>query len=151
LFVFMGDLLSWIESTNLARTVGASAGVTAWLSAVHVIGFTLVTSGALLANLRALGALFHARAVADVVRPANTAILTGLAISASTGALLFAARATEVGSNGIFQLKMLLLVAAAAFHFVVHRRPGGSPAAAALSLVLWVGLAVTACAFILLE
>jgi hypothetical protein len=148
----MGDLLSWIENTNLARTVGSSVGITASLSAIHVIGFTLVTSGALLANLRALGALLRARAIADVVRPANNAILTGLAISAPTGALLFAARATEVGSNGIFQLKMLLLVAAAAFHFAMYRRPVVSvPAAAALSLFLWLGLAVTACAFILLE
>ena len=38
-----------------------------------------------MANLRALGALFTARPIADVVRPANRAILTGLAISASTG------------------------------------------------------------------
>lgn len=117
----MGDLLSWIESTNLARAVGTSVGVTASLSAIHVIGFTLVTSGALLANLRALGVLFHGLAVAAVVRPANTAILTGLAISAPTGALLFAARATEVGANGTFQLKMLLLLTAAALHFLIHR------------------------------
>jgi hypothetical protein len=95
----MGDLFSWIESTNLARIVGSSVGMTASLSAIHVIGFTLLTSGALLANLRALGALFRASAIANVVRPANMAILTGLVISAPTGALLFAARATEVGSN----------------------------------------------------
>jgi hypothetical protein len=148
----MADLLSWIESTSLARIVGSSVGITASLSAIHVIGFTLVTSGALLANLRALGALFRARAIGDVVGPANTAILTGLAISVPTGAFLFVARASEVGSNGIFQLKMLLLVAAAVFHFAIHRRPGNyAPASAALSLSLWLGLAVTACAFILLE
>jgi hypothetical protein len=148
----MGDLFSWIESTNLARTVASSAGLTASLSAIHLIGFTLVTSGALVANLRALGALFTARPIADVVRPANSAILTGLAISASTGGLLFAARATEVSSNGIFQMKMLLLVAAAAWHFAIYRRPVGyAPAAGALGLSLWLGLAVTACAFILLE
>ena len=148
----MGDLFSWIESTNLARTVASSAGLTASLSAIHLIGFTLVTSGALVANLRALGALFTARPIADVVRPANSVILTGLAISASTGGLLFATRATEVSSNGIFQMKMLLLVAAAALHFAIYRRPVGyAPAAAALGLSLWLGLAVTACAFILLE
>jgi hypothetical protein len=67
---FMGDLLSWIENTNLARAIGSSVGVTASLSAIHVIGFTLGHERALLANLRALGALFHARAVA-AVRPAS--------------------------------------------------------------------------------
>jgi hypothetical protein len=148
----MGDFFNWIESTNLARTVAGSVGLTASLSAIHIIGFTLVTSGALVANLRALRALFRAHAAADVVRPANIAILSGLAISASTGLLLFAARATEVSSNGLFQLKMLLLVAAAALHFTIHRGQARyAPAAAALTLSLWLGLAVTACAFILLE
>jgi hypothetical protein len=148
----MSELFGWIENTNLARTVASSVGLTASLSAIHVLGFTLVTSGALVANLRALGALFHERPIADVVRPANRAILTGLAISVSTGGLLFAARATEVGSDGIFELKMLFLGAAAAFHFTIHRRPARyAPAAGALGLSLWLGLAVTACAFILFE
>jgi hypothetical protein len=148
----MGELFGWVENTSVARTVAESAGLTASLSAIHVIGFTLVTSGALVANLRALGALFRARPAAAVVGPANLAILAGLAISVSTGALLFAARATEVSSNGTFQLKMLLLAAAAAFHFAVHRRfAAAAPVAGALGLSLWLGLAVTACAFILLE
>lgn len=148
----MGELFSWIEGTRVARTVAASAGLTASLSGIHVIGFTLVTSGAIVANLRVLGALFRARPIAEVVRPANGAILAGLAISVSTGALLFAARATEVSSNGTFKLKMLLLAAAAAFHFTVNRRlTANAPIAGAAGLSLWLGLAVTACAFILLE
>jgi hypothetical protein len=80
----------------------------------------------------------------------------GLAISVSTGLLLFAARATEVSMNGTFRLKMLLLVLAAFVHFVVQPSvAAGAPqrvrAASAIGLALWLGLAVTACAFILLE
>jgi hypothetical protein len=148
----MSELFGWIENTGLARTVAGSAGLTASLSAIHAIGFTLVMSGALVVNLRAVGALFRAHPIAAVIRPANGAILAGLAISASTGALLFAARATEVSSNGTFQLKMLLLAVAAAFHFTVTRRLASqAPVAGTLGLLLWLGLAVTACAFILLE
>jgi hypothetical protein len=154
----MGALFAWIEGTGVATAVANSATLTASLSAVHVIGFTLVTGGALVANLRALGVLLSQRPAVDVVTPANRVILLGLAISLLTGALLFSARATTVSANGTFQLKMLLLVSAALFHFTVHRRASVhantvamARAAGALGVSLWFGLAVTACAFILLE
>jgi hypothetical protein len=126
------------------------------LSAIHVLGFTVVIGGALVANLHALGALFHERNAMDVAGVTNRAILLGLAISVSTGLLLFAARATEVGMNGTFRLKMLLLLLAVFVHFFVQPSVAGSApqrarAASAIGLALWLGLAVTACAFILLE
>ena len=154
----MQPLLHWLESTGIAASVASSTMLTASLSAGHVIGFTLVIGGALVANLRSLGALFRERNAVDVAGPANRAILLGLAISVSTGFLLFSARATEVGANGTFRLKMLLLVLAALVHFVLQPRAAasvGGPqlarAASAIDLTLWLGLAVTACAFILLE
>lgn len=155
----MNALFTWIETTSIARTVGGSVYLTASLSAMHLLGFTLVTSGALVANLRSLGALFAHRPIAEVLRPANRALLVGLAISLSTGALLFSTRATAVSANGTFQLKMLLLIAAAIFHFAMQRGVLAQQsigvrqarAAGAVGLSLWMGLAVTACAFILLE
>jgi hypothetical protein len=154
----LDSLFAWIETTAVARTIASSRTLTASLSAMHVLGFTLIMGSALLANLTRLGALFPRTPSSAVLRPANRAISIGLAISITTGALLFAARATEVSANGTFQLKMLLLLAAAATHFVVGAdRTSGSAAtlpkraAAAASLSLWIALAVTACAFILLE
>lgn len=155
----MSTLFTWIESTSVAQAVASSAAITAWLSALHVVGFTLVTSGALVAGLRTVGAVLRQRLAADVVRPASNVILIGLAISLPTGALLFSARAADVSTNGIFQLKMLLLAAAAVFHFTIVRRLAASTAAGgksalaagAIGLALWLGLALAACAFILLE
>jgi hypothetical protein len=72
----------------------------------------------------------------------------GLAISVTTGVLLFAARATDVSANATFQLKMLLLLVAVVCHFAVAPR---ARAGAVVSLAAWLALAVTACAFILLE
>jgi hypothetical protein len=156
--IAMQPLLTWLESTGIATSVASSATLTASLSAVHVIGFTLVTGGALVANLRSLGALFRERNAVDVAGPANRAILLGLAISVSTGLLLFSARATEASANGTFRLKMFLLVAAVLFHFVLQPRAAArgdglqrTRAASAIGLTLWLALAVTACAFILLE
>jgi uncharacterized protein YacL len=155
----MDSLFEWLEATAVARTAAESLMLTAWLSAIHLLGFTLVMGSALLANLRRLGALLPQCPVAEVLRPANRAIVAGLAISVATGAPLFAAHATAVSANGTFQLKMVLLVTAAAFHFAVGRIDGArgyvvSPSVrvgSAASLALWLALAVTACAFILLE
>ena len=155
----LDPFFAWVETTTLASTVGQSLMLTASLSAIHLLGFTLITGGALAANLRLLGVLLPQYAVIDITRPASRGIALGLAISITTGLLLFSGKATSVSANGTFQLKMLLLVAAVLFHFTWHRRVVRRNAATprllrvtgALGLSLWVGLAVAGCAFILFE
>jgi hypothetical protein len=150
-------LFAWLETTSVARAVAESAALTAWLSAIHVLGYTLVTGGALVANLRMLGALFPQRPMLDVSRPAARAVMLGLLISTLTGVLLFSARAASASANGTFQLKMLLLATAVLFHFTAHRRAAANESAhraraiGALGLSVWVALAAVACAFILFE
>lgn len=155
----MNAILSWIEATHVAAAVAESAALTAWLSAVHVVGFALVTGAALVANLRGLGALFSRTEASNVLVPANRAIVLGLAVSVATGAPLFAARAVDAAANGTFRLKMLLLVGAAAFQFafvggrgaVERRAVLASRALSTVALALWLGLALAAFAFLLLE
>lgn len=147
---------TWIETTAAARAVAQSSTLTAILSASHLLGFTLVMGGALVGNLRLLGWVFARLPASDVFRPTTRGMLLGLAISAATGALLFSARAVEVAANPTFRLKMTLLLGATAFHFAVTRRFAAGAATppravAAVGLLLWAALAVTACAFILLE
>lgn len=152
-------LLAWLESTALARAVGESLPVTAALSSVHLIGFTLVMGGALLFNLRVLKVLLPQHPLDEVVAPAAGAIYLGLSISIVTGFLLFSARAGAVVANGSFRLKILLLIAAVALQLTLRRRlgrPAGAGAgwvrpAALGGVILWLGLAVTACWFILFE
>jgi hypothetical protein len=105
-----------------------------------------------------------------VTRPASRGIAVGLTISVLTGVFLFAPRATAASVNWIFQLKMALLMAAVLFHVLVHRRVARTPrhnhisgqsamswstpmqkATAVVGLLLWTGLALSGCAFILLE
>jgi len=155
----MDSWFVWLETTAVAEATAESLTLTASLSAIHLLGFTLVTGSALLANLKRLGALLPRCSVAEVLRPANRAVVVGLAISVATGVPLFAAHATAVSANGTFQLKMVLLLAAAVCHFAVGWNDRvqaavvapGARTGAAVSLALWLSLAVTACAFILLE
>jgi hypothetical protein len=147
-----------LQSTAVAAAVGDSILLTGALSAVHLLGFTLVTGSALVGNLRLLGVILSDRAVLDVVRPTSRGVALGLLISVATGVLLFAPRAVAASVNRTFQIKMLLLASATAFHFSVHRvfsaRPvvsrGMLRAVGSTGLLLWVSLAVAGCAFILL-
>lgn len=133
--------------------------LTASLSAVHMLGFTLVMGGALLANLRLLGVALRRVPPVEVAVPAGRVIAAGLTVSVVTGFLLFSPKATSAAENVFFQLKMLLLVGAALFHLIVLRHAVRREAIGTawlrgiggVGLVLWVGLAGAACAFILLE
>ena len=157
--VSLAGFFAWLEATPAARTIGGSLPIIASLSAIHLIGFTLITGGALVANLRLLGALLPGRPAADVTEPASLGIAIGLAVSIATGLPLFAWRAGELIASGTFQLKMLLLVAATIFHFTLHRSVARRPSSTlklvrvtgAVGLALWLGLALAGCALILFE
>lgn len=150
---------AWLQTTRTATTIAESLMLTAALSSIHLIGFTLLMGGVLVANLRLVGVLFGQRPVLEVTGPAGRGIVLGLVVSVGTGLLLFAARASVAIDNGIFQVKMLLLIAAAVFHFAlqrkVTRRDPATPrlllVTGALGLALWLGVALAGCAFILLE
>ena len=153
------SFFTWLETTGVARLIAESLLVTASLSAIHLIGFMLVTGGALVANLRLLGVLLHQRAITEVTGAASRGIAVGLAISVATGLLMFSSRAVSVSANSTFQVKMVFLLAAAAFHFTLHRAVTQRAdvtvpvlrATGALGLALWLGVALAGCAFILFE
>jgi hypothetical protein len=148
-----------MEASGVATAIAQSVWLTGGLSAVHLVGFTLLMGAALVSNLRLLGVLFPERPALDVARSVDRGVAVGLGISAATGVLLFAARASAAAGSGLFQLKMTLLVAAAAFHIGVHgpvlRREtagtGALRATGAVGLVLWLAVALAGCAYILLE
>jgi hypothetical protein len=152
-------LFEWLQGTAVAKTIGASSNLTGLISGLHLLGMTLVVGGAVVSSLRLLGAILRRQPLRDTIVATDRGMAAGLALSIITGILLFSPRATQIVQNELFQLKMSVLVAAAVFHLAVRvpvtRRP--SPGSVPLKivggvgLILWVGLAVAACAFILLE
>ena len=132
---------------------------TAVLSALHLVGLTLLMGSVVLSALRQLGVCFTEAPASHCSVAADRGALIGVSISIATGLLLFSARAPDAAANGTFQLKMLLLVSAAAFHLIVFRRvprdAGRSLRAlrvsGAVGVTLWIGVALAGCAYILLE
>lgn len=152
-------LATWLEATRVAQAVGSSMWTVATLSAVHVLGYALVMGGVVVGNLRLLGWVVPTVSVADVLRPASRAVACGLVISIVTGILLVSWKAVAAVGNDIFRIKMLLLLVAAVLHFTwqarVARTPrpdgGGTRLPGAIGLLLWLGLAISAAAYILFE
>lgn len=145
----MDAALTWYQSSAIASAVGDSPMITAVLSAFHALGFTFIMGGALFANLGKLGVLFPSRRSEEVAVPGSRLIALGLFLSIPTGLLLFGPKAVTAAHNSTFQLKLLLIVVASAVQFGLLRRD--TRAVGGAGLLLWVSLALTACAFILLE
>ena len=151
-------MLETLSSSAFAQALAQSQVATAGLSAVHLLGFTLVMASGLLAGLRWLGVIFVERPVTEMMPAASKALAVGLGISVVTGALLVLPRAPGAAANEFFRAKMFLLLAVIGFHVVIQRRL--AVRASSGQAVVWVGalglalnlaLALSAGAFILLE
>ena len=82
------------------------------LEMVHLSGIALLLGNLVLLDLRVFG-LGAGLAVKELARLSLGLALTGFAMAAASGLLMFASRAVELLGNRIFTLKMLLLLAAA--------------------------------------
>jgi hypothetical protein len=151
----LAPFVTWIQATRIAMTIGESTSLTGFLSAVHLLGLTLLVGGALVSSLRMLGIILADRPMTDVTAWPGRGMIVGMVISVGSGLLLFAPRASAAAENSFFQVKMLLLSAAIAFHFAVYRgasrRTDDAKLPGGVGLILWFGVAVAGCAFILLE
>jgi hypothetical protein len=155
----VAGLFGWIQNTRVAAIIGNSTSLTGLISGIHLLGLTLLVGAVLVSSLRMLGIILGNSPLRDVASAPGRGIIAGLILSAGSGLLLFAPRASAAAVNGIFQIKMLTLVTAAAFHFGVYRRvvrgadtePVRVRLTGGIGLALWVGVAVAGCAFILLE
>ena len=151
----LAPLLTWIQATRIATTIGGSTSLTGFLSAIHLLGLTLLVGGTLVSSLRMLGIILTDRPMSDVTPWPGRGMIVGLVISIGTGLLLFAPRASAAAENSFFQVKMALLCAAISFHFAVFRgasrRADDARLPGGVGLILWFGVAVAGCAFILLE
>jgi len=118
------------------------------LEIVHIFGIALLLGNLVLLELRVFGR-GAALPVLPLARLALSIALTGFALAACSGLLMFATQPDELLSNRAFTLKMLLLLLAGCNAVWFHARGSLArcdPAARAqllLSTLIW--LAVLAC------
>jgi hypothetical protein len=146
-------LFEWIEGMGFAVAINNSLYAFALIESVHLVALAVIGGAVLVVDLRLLGAGFRRQSVAEVALAARPWLIGSLIAIVATGFLLFASlAASKYYYNEAYWLKMYFLLAAIIFTFAVRQpyalrpTPGGQPglgkSIAALSIFLWLGVAV---------
>ena len=154
----LGDFFSQIESSSLANTIRDSTILTGTLSGIHLIGLTLIVGSVLVSSAGLAGLIANDQPVAELTRATRRASIVGLIISITSGLLLVSFRVNMSVANPAFKIKMLTLVVAVLFHFLVYmpaargqRSAVSTKLAGGVAFLLWFGVVLGGCAFILFE
>jgi uncharacterized protein DUF6644 len=142
--------LVWLETSGLATAMREWTWLYPIVEIVHIVGFVVLAGSAFMFDARLLG-WSRAVPVSALERHLLTWARWSLLLIVPTGAMMFAAHATEMADNPAFRLKLILIAAAFLNAAVFHRwpfrtvgdwdtevaGPGGARGAGLLSLVLW--------------
>ena len=148
------DILVAIEASAAALAIRQSVWIYPLANVLHIVALTLFAGGVAVLDLRLLG-FFAATRPAAVVKPARRTAVLGIVLMIASGAVLFAAEASHVALNPVFQLKAALIALGLANALVLARVNAGRLAAmepfelfplrirvaAALSLAVWLAVA----------
>lgn len=146
----MDDVLAALQAMPFAQYLRTSRWGYAALNTTHVLGIAVLVGAILPLDLRLLG-FWPQTSRAELSRILVPVAVAGLLLAAATGPLLFAMRAEEYASLGIFRLKLVLIALGIAGALMLHRAYGLAlngaserrvAVHAALSLVCWLGALV---------
>ena len=145
----------WLEQTRLSAWINQSDSILAYPSILllHTIGMTLLGGLNIVIALRILG--FASKMPVAELQKTFPLIWIGFILSAASGVLLLAAKATQFFYNPAFYIKMASIVFAVIIFFAIRARVFRDPlldkrpiqmngkVLALLSIILWLG-AITA-------
>jgi hypothetical protein len=145
----------WIQATDFFTWLRGSAYAYPVVLSLHMVAIALFGGMILLTDMRLLGWAMRKYPVADVVDQFRVPKRFGFLLVATCGLLMLGCKAEEYYYNAFFRAKVVLLILvglhALAFRANVYakaaefdraaRVPGLAKVAAALSLLLWIGIA----------
>lgn len=150
----MMDFAIWIENLGLFSDIRGSGYEYPILLSLHLVGLAFFGGLILITDLRLLGWILRDQPIASVVNALRWPKRIGFLWVATCGFLLGMSKAEGYFLNTFFQLKMtflfLVFVHAMIFRPLVYNHPeeldkspqipGRAKLAAALSLILWLGI-----------
>jgi hypothetical protein len=148
--------LQWLENTPGSVYIRESLLFYPLVETAHVLSLCLFLGLIALLDLRLVGIGLRTVPVSQVAGRLLPLALSGFAIMAISGALLFYSGPVKAAGNIFFRVKMLLILLtglnALLFHFTIYRRvaawdvapspPARAKLAGALSLILWCGVVI---------
>ena len=130
------DALNYIQTTALSHFISKSNHLLiATFQVFHVIGFILLLAALVLITLRSLNVALKQYAVADVAKQALQLAWAGLAVTLTSGVLMFIGSPKHYAYNPAFEVKMVLLAVAIIAQTVLFQKI--TTPRLALSLGLW--------------
>jgi hypothetical protein len=142
--------LVWLETSGPAVAMRQWLWLYPIVEVVHIVGFVVLVGAAFMFDARLLGRS-RALPVSALARHLLPWARWSLLLVVPSGALMFAAHATEMAGSPAFRLKLVLVAAAFANAAVFHRwpfrsvgdwdtevvGPGAARGAGVLSIALW--------------
>ena len=104
----MGEWLTELEATALAKALRNSVWSYPLVNAGHILGVALLVGGMVPLDLRLLGA-WRSVPLMPLWRVLTRTAGAGLALAVICGSLLFITRATEYAASGLFIAKMVVV------------------------------------------
>lgn len=147
--------LDWLQTTQVASAIGENEILFPWIESVHVLAIVLVVGTIWIVDLRLLGFASLDLTARRVMRDVIPYTWGAFGVAALTGSLMFSSDAVHYAHNRMFQVKLLLLALAGLNMVLFHligvrdiarwdkvdgRAPIAARAAAAISLLLWIGV-----------
>jgi hypothetical protein len=143
-----------IQATDFFTYLRGSGYVYPAILSLHMVAIAFFGGMILMTDMRLLGLAFRRRPVADLMDQLRVPKRYGFLLAATCGLLMLGCKAEEYYYNIFFRLKVSLLILvvvhALAFRGSVYNKaaefdrsgiPGRAKLAAALSLLLWIGIA----------
>lgn len=146
----LDEVFEWLDRSYLALSIRQSPLLFPVIEIIHIIGFVFLVGSAFLFDLRLLGfgKRISVKDVADYVLPWSR---SSLIFVVPSGFLLFISQAKALSGNGVFGLKLILILFAFINAGIFHRftfpshahwqtsgTPPGAKAAAVISISLWI-------------
>jgi hypothetical protein len=143
------NVLMWLERSSVSAWINQSTSLFAYptILLLHTIGLTLLVGINVAIDLRILG--FAPQVPIAEMQKLFPVMWIGLALSVASGALLLTAKATTMGVNPAFYIKMACIVVAVSVVFAIRARVFRDPLAetrpvhgygrvlAVVSMILW--------------
>jgi hypothetical protein len=147
---FLG-IFQWFEHSGVGVWIRASTYAFAVIECFHLLGLVCLLGSMIAIDLRLLGFGLTKQPAAKVAAALSPVTLVGLGTMIVTGLLLFSSEAMKCYDNAAFPWKMACFFSGIIIYLTLHRRITklddakigiGAKAVAALSLMLWFGVAV---------
>jgi hypothetical protein len=149
------SLALWVQATAFFTYLRGSGYVYPAILSLHMVAIAFFGGMILMTDMRLLGLAFRNRPVADLVDQLRVPKRWGFVLAVTCGLLMLGCKAEEYYYNAFFRAKVVLLILIAVHALVFHRSvylkvaafdrdgrvPGLAKLAAALSLILWIGIA----------